>query len=209
MPPELTADLHARLVCTGEDRLEWLRARATGITATDAARLSGRTSVPSLVHAKLWGTGFGGSAYTDYGRRREPVLAEGMRERYGIAPNHGLYRSAADPCHLATPDGIGFDRVSGRLLLGEIKTSTKPFTHIPRNYLRQIWWQQHVLGATRSLLVWEQHHDFVPVAEPVYVWVDRDEEQIARLVELATEALLMLRRTSSSRRATNSGPTPV
>jgi hypothetical protein len=50
-----------------------------------------------------------------------------------------------------------------------------------------VWWQQHVLGAERTLVAWEQHAEFVPVSdEPRCAWVDRDEVEIAKLVGLAT-----------------------
>ena len=49
-------------------------------------------------------------------------------------------------------------------------------------------------AAERTLVVWEQHDDFVPVAdEPRCLWVDRDDDQIAILVRLAEELLLALR----------------
>jgi hypothetical protein len=75
----------------------------------------------------------------------------------------------------------------GRIILAEIKTTNKEWRSIPRSYLRQVWWQQHVLGAERTLVAWEQHDGFVPVGdEPRCAWVDRDETEIARLVSLAT-----------------------
>lgn len=192
MTPELIAQLAAHQIATGEDRLEWLKARARGITATDAAHLSGPSSVARVARDKAVGTGFGGSAYTKHGIAREPILAEWMDERFGIASSHALFCSAQDPRHLATPDGIGATADGSGLLLGEIKTSTKALTRVPANYRRQILWQQYVMGARRTLLVWEQHHDFVPVAEPAFVWIDRDDDAIARLVALANQTLHVL-----------------
>jgi hypothetical protein len=54
---------------------------------------------------------------------------------------------------------------------------------------RQIWWQQYVLGAERTLLVWERHENFVPVGDPECRWIDRDENEIARLVGLAGQLI--------------------
>ena len=66
---------------------------------------------------------------------------------------------------------------------------------IPRSYLRQVWWQQYVLGAERTLVVWERHDDFVPVhADPECRWVDRDENEIHRLRVLADQLLTALKR---------------
>ena len=79
-------------------------------------------------------------------------------------------------------------------LAANTKTTSSAWTTIPRSYLRQVWWQQYVLGAERTLVVWEQHRDFVPVGrEPQCRWVDRDETQIRSLVELADELLDALR----------------
>jgi hypothetical protein len=82
-------------------------------------------------------------------------------------------------------------------VLSEIKTTHKAWRSIPRSYLRQVWWQQYVLGADRTLVVWEQHNDFVPVdAEPKCLWVERDEDQIHALVGLADRLLDLMRRSS-------------
>ncbi len=53
-----------------------------------------------------------------------------------------------------------------------------------------MWWQQYVLGADRTLVVWEQHRDFVPLGtEPKCQWVERDENEIHMLVGLANRML--------------------
>lgn len=189
MTPELHERLSSCLVTDGSDRLTWLKARARGITATDAAQLAGPASIARLVREKTHGSGFTGSRYTEHGIAREPVLAEWMSATFGIAPSRGLYCSPDDDRHLATPDGIGLTPDGSSVLLGEIKTSTKPLTRVPANYYRQILWQQYVMGASRTLLVWEQHHDFVPVAEPSFLWVERDDDKIAALIALANQTL--------------------
>ena len=178
------------------DRVAWLRARSRGVTATDAAKLASAASVRAAANEKLYGTpgrGFGGSRYTDHGREREPVIAAWVQREHGIAPSSLLFHAERDERHLATPDGL---RVAdgGAVELCEIKTTSKAWRGIPRGYLRQVWWQQYVLGAERTLVVWEQHDDFRPVAdEPRCRWVDRDDDQIAILVRLADELLLALR----------------
>lgn len=51
-----------------------------------------------------------------------------------------------------------------------------------------------MLGADRTLFVWERHDGFVPVAdEPECRWVDRDDDQIRGLVQLADLVLDKLR----------------
>ena len=184
----------ARIVADSNDRVAWIRERSRGITATDAAKLSSRTAVRSAAWEKLHGTrGFGGSRFTDHGRTREPVIADWVQRTHGIAPSTLLYHAASDRSHLATPDGLKV-AADGTPELCEIKTTSRPWRGIPRGYLRQVWWQQYVLGAERTLVVWEQHDDFRPVAaEPRCRWVDRDDDQIAILVRLADELLAALR----------------
>ncbi|WP_436408497.1 YqaJ viral recombinase family protein [Agromyces chitinivorans] len=182
----------ARVVADSRDRVAWLRARSTGITATDAARLASHTAVRQVAWEKLHGTGFTGNRAIEHGRVREPVIARWMLRHHGIAASSLLFHAAGDRRHLATPDGL---RVTddGVLELAEIKTTGKAWRGIPRNYLRQVWWQQYVLGAERTLVVWERHEDYVPVGDPQCRWVDRDEDQIAMLVARADDLLAMLR----------------
>jgi hypothetical protein len=117
---------------------------------------------------------------------------------HGILPSDALFHAERDRRHLATPDGIALS-ASGSVHLAEIKTTNKEFNSIPRNYLRQIWWQQYVLGAERTLFVWEQHRRFVPLHdEPQCQWVDRDEAEIAKLVALAADLIELLRRATST-----------
>jgi YqaJ-like viral recombinase domain len=191
-PPRPRYPYESRIVADSSDRVAWLRARSRGITATDAAKLASRASVRSAAWEKRHGTSFGGSRYTDHGRAREPVIAEWVRDAHGIDPSSLLFHAEGDRRHLATPDGL---RVAGggRLELCEIKTTSRAWRGIPRGYLRQVWWQQYVLGAERTLVVWEQHEDFVPVAdEPRCRWVDRDDDQIAILVGLADQLIAEL-----------------
>ena len=135
------------------------------------------------------GSGFSGNAYTDFGREREPHIAAWVEERHGIGPCGLLYHAEQSRQHLATPDGLFCDD-EGRVMLAEIKTTNKPWSRIPRSYLRQVWWQQYVLGAERTLFVWERHREFVVVDdEPKCVWIERDEDEIARLAALADRVL--------------------
>ena len=182
-------DHRDRIVARSTDRVAWLRARSRGITATDVARLSGARSVQAVALEKINGSGFGGNAYTDHGRAREPEIARWVEARYGIVPSDALFHAAGQTDHLATPDGVAVS-TSGSLELAEIKTTKSLWRSIPRSYLRQVWWQQYVLGAERTLLVWEQHDNFVPTnAEPECRWIDRDENQIYLLVQLANRVL--------------------
>ncbi len=182
----MTPELAARIVADSRDRVAWVRARSRGITATDVATLTSDRAIARAADAKLLGSGFSGNAYTDHGRRREPEIAAWVAATHGIQPSSALFHAEVEKRHLATPDGIAVDG-GGRIQLAEIKTTNKAWRSIPRSYLRQVWWQQHVLGAERTLVAWEQHVDFIPLHdEPRCVWVDRDEVEIAKLVHLAT-----------------------
>ena len=199
MQPELdlwerpAPDHRTRVVTTIEDRVAWIRARSRGVTATDVARLSSERALTSVAHDKLLGSGFSGNAYTDHGRAREPEIARWVRAQHRIEPSSTLYHAYDEPLHLATPDGVAVH--SGSVVLAEIKTTGRAWRSIPRSYLRQVWWQQYVLGAERTLVVWEQHDGFVPIAgEPRCEWVERDDNEIHILVGLANRLLTMMGR---------------
>ena len=182
-----------RILADSTDRVAWLRARSRGVTATDVARLSSQKSLQAVALDKIMGTGFGGNAYTDHGRAREPEIARWVRAEHRIEPSSALFHADGEKLHLATPDGVGI--VDGALVTSEIKTTSSVWRSIPRSYLRQIWWQQYVLGAERTLLVWERHDGFIPVdAEPQHTWIDRDDNQIHVLVQLANTLLQLMRR---------------
>jgi hypothetical protein len=191
---EPALDHRDRIVARSADRVAWLRARSRGITATDVSRLSGAASIRAVALDKIHGSGFGGNAYTDHGRAREPEIARWVETRYGIVASDALFHAAGQTEHLATPDGLAV-AASGALELAEIKTTKSAWRSIPRSYLRQVWWQQYVLGAERTLLVWEQHDNFVPMhPEPKWKWIDRDENEIHLLVSLADQVLEIVAR---------------
>lgn len=205
----MTPELAARMVADSRDRVAWVRARSRGITATDVAGLTSDRVIARAADAKLMGTGFSGNAYTDHGRRREPEIARWVAATHGIEPSSALFHAVVEKRHLATPDGVGLDS-AGRILLAEIKTTNKAWRSIPRSYLRQVWWQQHVLGAHRTLVVWEEHVGFVPRdEEPRCAWVDRDDVEIAKLVRLATALIDELHRRTMMGRPRDGMPRPV
>lgn len=174
----------SRMVTDGSDEAAWLRARSRGITATDVAKLNSVNAIPTAALEKLRGSSFTGNVYTEHGKTREPVIAGWVKEHFSIEPSSALFHSEQESRHLATPDGIGV--VEETLILAEIKTSQKPFEGVPAGYLRQVYWQQYVLGAERTLFVWEQHENFVPVSStPKHLWIERDERAIRDLVYLA------------------------
>ena len=190
---EPAPDHRSRVLASSTDRVAWLRARSAGVTATDVARLSSERSLPAVAFDKSNGSSFGGNAYTDHGNAREPEIARWVHANHGIRASSELFHAHGERAHLATPDGVAI--IDGTVVLAEIKTTSTLWKSVPRSYLRQIWWQQYVLGAERTLLVWEQHLDFVPVdAEPKARWIERDDNEIHVLVNLANQLLAMMRR---------------
>lgn len=197
--------LAARAVADSRDRVAWTRARSRGITATDVASLTSMKAIAKAADAKLMGSGFSGNAYTAHGRVREPEIARWVAATHGILPSSTLFHAEVEKRHLATPDGVAVG-AGGRVTLCEIKTTNKSWRSIPRTYLRQVWWQQHVLGAERTLVVWEEHDGFVPVDdEPHSAWVDRDDAEIGTLVRLATALIDELYHRTTRRQAQGPG----
>ena len=195
----LSPTLASRVVADSRDRVAWTRARSRGITATDVASLTSVNAIAKAADAKLMGSGFSGNAYTAHGRVREPAIAGWVAATHGILPSRALFHAVVEKRHLATPDGVVVD-TGGRITLCEIKTTNKSWRSIPRTYLRQIWWQQHVLEAERTLVVWEEHDGFVPVDdEPRCAWVERDDAEIGKLVALATSLIDELHRRTTQR----------
>jgi len=192
-------DHRARIVAHSTDRFKWLRSRAMGVTATDVARMSSARALRALALEKAEGSSFFGNAYTDHGRAREPEIARWASAVYGMEPSTALFHASANRAHLATPDGL---RERGEIVeLCEIKTTMSDWRSIPRSYLRQVWWQQYVLGAERTLVVWERHENFVPQgSEPRCKWVDRDDNEIHVLVNLADQLLRMMRERPGAKR---------
>ena len=131
-------------------------------------RFSSEAALKAVLHDKILGSGFHGNAFTEHGKVREPEIARWVAREHGIPWSTALFHAAEEPLHLATPDGV-VER-DGQVLLCEIKTTGRSWRSIPRSYLRQVWWQQYVLGAERTLVVWEQHDEFMPrgrAAHPV------------------------------------------
>jgi hypothetical protein len=185
---------------SSQDPDAWMRARAEGITATDArrlVRLDGRPKVGKqrMPHEKLQQqasgisieSGFQSAAMLD-GVEREPLVAELLGCQFGVQHNRYLVRGA-DPRHLATPDGFGDDFVV------EIKSSCRPFDEVLRMHRDQVQWQLHVTRARRAMFAVEDRE----TRETSYAWVARDETRIGELVIHANDVLRELDRLRGAR----------
>jgi hypothetical protein len=194
-----TSDYLSRMVVDGTDRAEWLAARRRGVTATEVAKITDRSSMLEAASKKILGDPFRGNKWTQHGIDREPVIAAWVSENFGIESSSALFHADGEPRHLATPDGLAV--IDGQLVLAEIKTTKNGWDVIPDHHMRQVQWQQYVLGSERTLFVWEKHEDFVPVSEtPEFVWIERDEAMIEHLVNVANHLIAeIIRRQNSGR----------
>lgn len=214
MPPTSPAldELMSRAGASDTDREAWLAQRMSGITATQVRDLHlGVLRVQDLVDLKLGRTvdTFTGNQYTEWGNKREPMLAEGVQWAYGIAPESRVFHAADNPRFLASPDGVGVGP-DGSLRVGEYKTTNTAipvgsFALAKKGYIAQMVWAMRVTGATRCLFRWEQHNnDWVDVGgrypEPSGIvttgdhWIDYDAELAAELEVIAVEFLAELDR---------------
>ena len=203
--------LEERFGPSDADREEWLAARRQGITATEVRDLwllaPGRRALAmaELAEKKLGRKtdSFSGNKYTAWGKDREPVIAELVRERFGIEPESRLVRGE-NPRHLASPDGIGSGMVAD-LVIAEIKTSSKDITpgtpeFDATGYLAQMVWQMHVIGATSCLFVFEPRLGAGTDDDPftpgltTFSWVAMDEHDsmLGELLAIADEFLALL-----------------
>ena len=90
---------------------------------------------------------------------------------------------------MATPDGLNADWS----IIAEVKTTGKDWdgNTIPIQYRRQVQWQLHVTGAKHCVFAWllrveDDNGVFAPAwLEPKVVIIDRDEDMIADLIDVA------------------------
>jgi len=178
--------LFDRVLADARNRDDWLTKRIGRIGASDAAGFAKVESAPLYLRAKLHNR-FLGNAYTVHGNGREAR----MLEYFAIPQNTLLFHHPDNERYVATPDGLWTSE--GEIYLAQCKTSLHPAPRpdkIPARYKRQMWWEQYVMGAKRTALVWEQHVDFRPVSmEPTLIWFERNDEAIDRLVTIANYVL--------------------
>lgn len=179
-------------------RQAWLEERRGGATATDvrdwgnssdrrkilAEKTTGEQDDMSAIRVR--GSEFTLGDYAEHGNRREPVIAEWVRGRFGIEPCSNVYHHGENFRHMASPDGITLDPFTRELVYGtldtvlaEIKTSKNDLhpgeLDAARNLVRilegskfdtsgyyvQMQWQMYVMQAQKTLFVWEQHDNVI------------------------------------------------
>ena len=170
-------------------RHEWLEQRREFVTATDVARLWSSAAEWSKVRAEKDGTapGVRVSPEMQWGIDREAALvAYAQTIEPSIRPN-GRVCVHPDGPWAATPDGIGDDVVC------EVKTgSVSGLASARRRHEAQMQWQMWVTGTAECLYVTEVRErdemGFAP-GERTHAWVDRDDDVIAELLDVAERFL--------------------
>lgn len=172
---------------------EWYKARQYGVSATTVAKAA---SGPAGFDAELQRAlnpedhVVEDNAYMRFGRDYEEWIVDNLPQEYAIKHNDWLICGVgADRWHLATPDGLNADWS----IIAEVKTTGKDWegSAIPIQYRRQVQWQLHVTGATKCVFAWllrveSPLGDFTPAwLEPKVVVIDRDEDMIADLKDVA------------------------
>lgn len=182
----------------------WHAARRQGVTASEVAMLAhgGKSVWANLCAEKAGGRApWGGNEHTVWGHQREPDIAAAMTETYPwLVHNERLCIKDEDPRWMATPDMIGSDPD----MLCQIKTAKwtgrkwTPGT-MPQRYADQMQWEMLVTGTATNLLAVEFYDElpdggFVPhflFDPPHVIEIERDDERITQLVEIAEQFLAM------------------
>lgn len=167
----------------------WLAQRRDYITATDVAYLSTSPASWAKIRAEKDGTApdRGSSLEMQWGTAREAALvAYAQTIEPTICPNDNVCVHPDGPW-AATPDGIGVGVVC------EVKTgSVNGLASARRRHQAQMQWQMWVTGASGCLYVTEVREwddmGFTP-GERSHEWVDRDEDHIAELLDVAERFL--------------------
>ena len=166
-------------------RDDWLAQRREYVTATDVARLYTSAAEWAKVRAEKNGTAdeLRTSPEMQWGIDREAKLIEYAQTiEPSIRPNDQVCVSDSGPW-AATPDGIG-DGVVCECKTGSVSGLEKAH----RKYLAQMQWQMWVTGTDGCLFVTEvrgwDDMGFTP-GERTHEWVDRDDDMITELVDVA------------------------
>ncbi|MDN3309590.1 YqaJ viral recombinase family protein [Microbacterium oryzae] len=170
-----------------DDEDRWHEVRGTGVTASriHAIANGSKRTWRRLLDDDLNGSTFKGNRHTRRGHEREPFLIAYVEDVLGeeIRAAGELFAAAANPRHMATPDGVG----SSYGVEAKSHIFGSDLGKIPAEHYDQMQWGMHVLGFTKWVYVREvMGEDGEPTLnDPLMRWVDRDEKRIAVLVEAA------------------------
>lgn len=176
------------------DEEAWLEAREGKITATlISAASTPKGFTESLAKLRGESEPVTDNSYMEFGRRMEPFISLFVKDVAGIVPNEWLIRHEDRPEFVATPDGVAWHYP----IISEVKTTGTDWgtwNKVPIKYRRQVQWQMYVTGAEKCVFAWLLREDrdglfSSPWLEPKLLTVDRDEEEIEKLVGVAEELL--------------------
>ena len=178
-------------VASQDNEAEWLDARAEGVTASEAPKLSPATW-SSVLSDKLNGSTFSGNAHTRRGHDREPEILTDLEwvTESKIIPNRHVWASKRNARHLGTPDGFQI-LTDGRVRGVEVKSHEHgwkmPMRVIPSDHYDQMQFGMEVLGLDEWLYGWEVMGEdgTPPTDDPQYRVVKRDQGRIDDLVAAA------------------------
>jgi hypothetical protein len=173
----------SRFLVQSADYDEWIRVRATGVTATMVGKAFDEKGFTEVTAQIADPTPIPDNAYMAFGRDQEPHIIARLAERFDIEGNDWLISSTEADWMMATPDGLSPDH--GRIV--EVKTTGRDwgsYEFVPLSYKRQVQWQLFVTGAEECVFAWmlrEKSRDgsFAPAwVGPKYVTVKRQQRMI-------------------------------
>ena len=182
------------------DHEEWLEQRRAVLTATEIAKaIRSPRYARRLREEKRTGVqGFTGNKYTEWGKKREPIIAEYIHAMVDsrLEANDDLWVNDESTIG-ATPDMVDRDYIKGEPLeiIGEIKTVVEHLDwhegDIPPHYYDQVQIQLYVTDADECLFAWEPYEvvgsEFRVAGKIRHRLIPRDNERIEELLEFAAQ----------------------
>lgn len=140
------------------DRAEWLKARRTGVGASDIAAIMGIS--PWSTPFQVWASKVTelpedeGSEAMRWGSiLEETILDEWEKENDKVVSRNQLIRSIDVPIMMATPDGFTFDSTGAPAVAEAKNRSEWSWDSVPEYYRAQVQWQLAVTGYEIGYLI--------------------------------------------------------
>ncbi len=182
------------------DHDEWLEQRRAVLTATEIAKAirSPRYARQLRVEKRTGQQAFTGNKYTDWGKQREPFIADYIVKMVdeNLVPNDDLWVSD-DNTIGATPDLVDSRWYGAQPVerVGEIKTVIEHLDwgdgDIPPQYYDQVQIQMFVCDSEECLFAWEPYEivneTFRTAGKIRHRIIKRDNDRIAELLEFAAQ----------------------
>lgn len=203
LPPNITDDCRVVLPAAEyrRDRRRWLRARRTGLGASDIASILGVSPFKEATELAVYldktslddPSEDGATEQMRWGNRLENAVVQEFSVRHArelgvkVLPTPGLLTLASHPVLLCTPDRLLADRKTGRIIATlEVKTAgwrqrSKWDHEVPIGYQVQVQQQLAITGLLYGYLV--VLHAGQEMPEPYLI--ERDEDAIPLIIERA------------------------